>query len=214
MTDYYNLLGITLTADLKDITRAYRKKAKEVHPDAHPGKNQGEKDRLKKQFVELTQAYDTLSDPAKRAAYDQKNAAQTRSQAKQQGQTSTGGTRAGVNTEGFDPGDLDDMVGDIEDLLGRFGLNLKTPLEEWLETLMEWAMEVYNQVMASWEEETNRGTEAKSKHEENKTSRPRPQTENPRPESPRTKNSRPKKSGPTEAELQAELETLKKEQGK
>ncbi|MGC1512905.1 MAG: molecular chaperone DnaJ [Acidimicrobiales bacterium] len=61
--DYYKVLGVSETATPKDITRAYRKLARETHPDAHPGKE----DR----FKEISTAYDVVGDPDKRKEYDE-----------------------------------------------------------------------------------------------------------------------------------------------
>lgn len=64
--DYYEVLGIDKNATDEDIKRAYRKKAKECHPDLHP--NDKEAEAL---FKELNEANEVLSDPDKRARYDQ-----------------------------------------------------------------------------------------------------------------------------------------------
>ena len=61
--DYYKILGVSDTALDKDITRAYRRLAKQYHPDANPGSE----DR----FKEISAAYDVLGDPARRKEYDE-----------------------------------------------------------------------------------------------------------------------------------------------
>ena len=61
--DYYKVLGVPSTATDKEITRAYRKLAKQYHPDANPGSE----DR----FKEISAAYDVLGDAAKRKEYDE-----------------------------------------------------------------------------------------------------------------------------------------------
>src|SRR5207245_215517 len=61
--DYYKVLGVPEEATDKDIRRAYRKLAKEHHPDSNPG----HEDR----FKEISAAYDVLSDAEKRTAYDE-----------------------------------------------------------------------------------------------------------------------------------------------
>jgi molecular chaperone DnaJ len=61
--DYYKALGVAETATAKEITRAYRKLAKEHHPDSNPGSE----DR----FKEISAAYDVLGDAEKRKAYDE-----------------------------------------------------------------------------------------------------------------------------------------------
>jgi molecular chaperone DnaJ len=64
--DYYKILGVGPDAGDKDIQRAYRKLAKQYHPDAHPGDKQAE-DR----FKEISAANDVLSDPGRRKEYDE-----------------------------------------------------------------------------------------------------------------------------------------------
>ena len=68
--DYYDVLGVPKTATDDDIKKAYRKLAMKFHPD----RNQGEGDDTKKaeeKFKEAKEAYEMLSDPQKKAAYDQ-----------------------------------------------------------------------------------------------------------------------------------------------
>lgn len=62
-TDYYKVLGVASDAAEKDITRAYRKLAKQYHPDSNPGSE----DR----FKEISVAYDVLGDAGKRKEYDE-----------------------------------------------------------------------------------------------------------------------------------------------
>src|SRR3954471_21835825 len=61
--DYYDILGVSKTASADEIKRAYRKLAMQHHPDKHGGDDA--------KFKELGEAYETLKDPQKRAAYDQ-----------------------------------------------------------------------------------------------------------------------------------------------
>ncbi|PJK29458.1 molecular chaperone DnaJ [Minwuia thermotolerans] len=64
-TDYYEMLGVARDTDASELKRAYRKKAMQYHPDRNPGDQDAEQ-----KFKELSEAYDVLRDPEKRAAYD------------------------------------------------------------------------------------------------------------------------------------------------
>ena len=64
--DFYAILGIDKSASAADIKKAYRKKAIEYHPDKNPGDSKAEE-----LFKKAAEAYEVLSDPDKRAKYDQ-----------------------------------------------------------------------------------------------------------------------------------------------
>jgi curved DNA-binding protein len=63
--DYYQILGVSRDADEKEIKRAFRRLAREHHPDVNPGDSQAEE-----RFKEINEAYEVLSDPEKRSKYD------------------------------------------------------------------------------------------------------------------------------------------------
>ena len=64
--DYYKILGVDKNIDQKDVREAYRKRAKQFHPDLHPNDP-----KAKAKFQALNEAYDVIGDPEKRKKYDQ-----------------------------------------------------------------------------------------------------------------------------------------------
>ena len=99
--DYYEVLGVDKSASAEDIKKAYRKKAIQYHPDKNPGDKEAEE-----KFKEAAEAYDVLSDPQKRARYDQFGHA---------GMSGQGGFSSG----GFSMEDIFSQFGDI--FGGAFG---------------------------------------------------------------------------------------------
>ena len=63
--DYYKILGVSKNADVKDIKTAYRKLARQYHPDLHPEEGGGDK------FKEIAEAYEVLKDAGRRAKFDE-----------------------------------------------------------------------------------------------------------------------------------------------
>jgi molecular chaperone DnaJ len=110
--DYYQALGVSKTATDKDVARAYRKLAKQYHPDANPGSEE--------RFKEISAAYDVIGDPAKRKEYDEVRAMTAHGFA---GNPFGGAGGAAANGAG---GFTNFKVDDLGDLLGNiFGRNAR-----------------------------------------------------------------------------------------
>ncbi len=105
--DYYEVLGVGKDAAEADIKKAYRRLAMKLHPDRNSGDTKTEAE-----FKDVKEAYEVLSDPQKRATYDQFGHAGLEAQA--------GGGRGG---QGFNPGDaFGDIFGDVfGDIFGGGG---------------------------------------------------------------------------------------------
>ncbi|HHJ09502.1 MAG TPA: molecular chaperone DnaJ [Bacteroidetes bacterium] len=98
--DYYVVLGVSKTATQEEIKKAYRRQALKFHPDKNPGDPEAEE-----KFKEAAEAYEVLSDPDKRARYDQFG-------------------HAGVgSSSGFGGGgmNIDDIFEHFGDIFGDFG---------------------------------------------------------------------------------------------
>jgi curved DNA-binding protein len=119
--DYYDVLGVPRDASDKDIRTAHRKLARENHPDV--SKDPGAEDR----FKEISEAYDVLRDPEKRAQYDRfgpnwraaSQAYGAGGPGPGPGAGSPGGAQGFGGFEGFDDGVHVDFDGDVGDLFSE-----------------------------------------------------------------------------------------------
>ena len=86
--DFYQILGIPRTASADDIKKAYRRLARQLHPDLHSGTKKAE---MEKKFKELNEANEVLSDPDKRKKYDQYGAQWEQADAFEKARSQAGG---------------------------------------------------------------------------------------------------------------------------
>lgn len=128
--DYYKVLGVDRNASSKEIKQAFRRLAKQYHPDTNPDNPEAET-----KFKEVNEAYEILNDEEKRKMYDQFGADYSRFQGFQ-----------GANTQGYGPGgfrdtggsrfytnvDVDDSAfGDLfEQIFGGFGRGSRTRTQQ------------------------------------------------------------------------------------
>lgn len=102
--DYYAILGISSDADQKAVTKAYRKLARELHPDANPGNATAEQ-----RFKDVSAAYDVVGDAERRKEYDEVRA------------LAASGGGFGPAGGGFGPGGFTGDPADLGDLGSLFG---------------------------------------------------------------------------------------------
>ncbi|WP_311563409.1 DnaJ domain-containing protein [Prevotella histicola] len=98
--DYYKILGVDKNIPQKDIRSAYRKRAKQFHPDLHPNDP-----KAKAKFQALSEAFEVLNDPEKRAKYDKYGEQWRNADAYEQAGGFSGGAAGGGGGspfEGFD----------------------------------------------------------------------------------------------------------------
>jgi DnaJ-class molecular chaperone len=104
--DYYKILGVDKNAPEKDIKKAYRKLAREHHPDVNPGNA-----RAEQHFKEINEAYEVLGDKEKRAQYDQMGPYIQGGQMPEDMFRRYGGGQGNSRSYHFDMGDMGSFAG-------------------------------------------------------------------------------------------------------
>lgn len=202
MQDYYQILNVSPDASQEAIRKAFRKTAKAFHPDLFPGDSPNESKKRQIRFLQLTQAYEILSDKERRINYDFQR---TRLSNKTPGSKNQS-RRAKPNSssqnkhtqtkkhepykESFQEPDeaIHELLNDVENLLRQFGLNVQDPLD----MLLTWAKKIFRE---NFDDKTNLNDKKKE------SSLGTHQTQN---------HSSPETSTNMWEELEEELERIKK----
>ena len=166
MENFYKLFEVPNDADISTLRSAFRRKAKLCHPDLFQHASPEERKKLQKKFIRLSQAYETLADPKKRLLFDlrlrkssvkarQKKVKEFRSASNSSSRTNNLKQNSAFSQSNYkstpeESGDtLEDLIRDVEEVLGQFGLNFKDPLE----MLVDWAQEVYHELTGDFNEQ-------------------------------------------------------------
>jgi len=165
MENYYKLFEVPNDADISTLRSVFRKKAKSCHPDLFQHVSPEERKKLQKKFIRLSQAYETLADPKKRRLFDlrlRKSSVKARQQNVRESRSTSNSSRrnnfkqnsafsqSNYKSTSEESGDtLEDLIRDVEEVLGQFGLNFKDPLE----MLVDWAREVYQELTDAFNEQ-------------------------------------------------------------
>ena len=168
MENFYTLFKVPPEADIALIRSAFRKKAKSCHPDLFQQVPAEERQSRQKEFVRLTQAYAILADPRKRQLFDSQltksatKARQPHDQKYSRSSSFSSSKNSFKHKKDFcsnaqkpstsEPEDsLEDLLRDVEEILGQFGLNFRDPLE----MLVEWARNIFQEITESVNDQTD-----------------------------------------------------------
>jgi len=114
--DYYGILGLSKTANVDEIKKTYRKLARQYHPDVNPNNRDAEA-----RFKEVTEAYEVLSDPEKRAKYDQFGQYWKQAESRPPSGAGPWSSNTNSNFENFEFSQYGSFDEFINELLGQFG---------------------------------------------------------------------------------------------
>lgn len=234
MDNYYTLFEVPHDADISMIRSAFRKKAKSCHPDLFQHVSLEERKLLQKNFVRLSQAYETLTDPKKRQLFDmrlRKSGIKARQQHDQKNRRSSSSSssrdsfkqksafsQSSHKSTSAEPEDtLEDLLRDVEEILEQFGLNFKDPLD----MLVDWARQIFQEIAETFNEEAEDSKDAagsKNKSQKYKQNHDDPlhnvEEELQRLKAKRVKTASKNKASKhaefTDAEIEQELRSIKK----
>ena len=175
MIDYYKILKVPQDASQDLIRKAFRKSAKNTHPDLFPYDSPAEKKKKQVLFVQLTQAYEILSDEKRRTEYDRQKLQHSKKSTKSKNQTRKASRSSSYqkqsepfkkqkkSSESINQPEeaVQELLRDVENLLQDLGLGLQDPLE----MLMNWAKKVFQE---TFDDETYAKSGSKSPSEASK----------------------------------------------
>ena len=116
--DYYQILGLSKSASADDIKKAYRRLARQFHPDMHSG---AKKVEMEKKFKELNEAHEVLADTDKRKKYDQYGASWEQAEAYEQARRQAGARGGGGAETSFGGEGFSDIFENLFKTRGRAG---------------------------------------------------------------------------------------------
>src|SRR6476660_8291981 len=116
--DYYAVLGSGREASAEDIKKAFRRLARQYHPDLHSG---AKKSEMEKKFKELNEAHEVLSDQDKRKKYDLYGANWEQAEAYEQARRQAGGRGSSGSDASFGPEGFSDIFENLFKGRGRTG---------------------------------------------------------------------------------------------
>lgn len=155
--DYYNILGVSKDADEKAIRQAYRKLARQYHPDVNPDDKVAED-----KFKEINEANEVLSDPEKRKKYDEMSTYYQQS-SQWPGAAGQGGSAAG-GFSGFQGGNYQYHTVNDEDLSDLFGGS--SPFSDFFETYFHSGSSDRNEDPGTYTRAARRGRQRTAQRED------------------------------------------------
>jgi len=182
MLDYYGILKIAPDASREAIRKAFRKSAKSSHPDLFPGDTPVEKEKRQIHFVQLTQAYEILSDHERRKQYDLQrlhHSRKTFTSKNQKRRTSTSSSfqnsSSFVKSHDIRSKSIPETEETLTELLHEFRILLdqfERKFNDPLEYMMVWATKIFNETFIDLNATEKEDGDLTIKHSSDNTSNP------------------------------------------